>query len=76
MRKIEKFIKCNDFNVALVGKGKNQTVYFLFVDVCYPENDFDSEEVVYKVGVNEKFIEEPFFKMSLKTFKNFAKVIK
>lgn len=72
MRKIEKFIKCDGFNVAMVGKGKNPTLYFIEFDVYYPEDDFDSPELPFKAGVDAKYIQEWFLEMSLKDFKKIA----
>lgn len=77
MRKIEKFIKCNGCNVAIVGKGKNPTLYFIesWMNVYYPENDFDSIELPFKAGVDVKYIKEWLLRISMKDFKKIVKEI-
>jgi hypothetical protein len=80
MRKIEQLITCHgkdcDFNVAVVGTGKNPQLYFFEVDVYYPDDHFDSVELPFKVGVDAKYIEEWFLQMDMKTFKKLTKTIK
>ena len=78
MRKIEKFIKCGDFNIAVVGTGKNPMLYFLdgWLACYYPEDHFDSVELPLKAGVDAKFIHEWLLKMDMKTFKKIVRGMK
>lgn len=77
MRKVKKFIKCGDFNVALIGEGKNPQLYLIEHDVYYVDEDFDGVEHPIKVGTPAKYIEEndKLLQMDLKSFKKIAKEI-
>jgi hypothetical protein len=81
MRKVKKFIKCSgsdfDFNVALIGDGKNPRLYFIENDVYYVDEDFDGVEYPIEAGTPAKYIEqnEWLLQMDLKAFKRIAKEI-
>lgn len=77
-RTIEKFIKCDGFNVAVVGKGKDKIVYFLegWQQHYYPEKIFDSVELPLEAGVDADYIDEWLLKMDMKSFRKIARGLK